>query len=197
MGNLNKVILIGRLGQDPEKRVTPQGHSVVTLSLATSERFKDKQGQKQETTEWHRVVFWNQLADLVEQYCKKGSQLYVEGSLKTNQWNDKDGNKRYTTEIQGRSMQFLDAPQGAGQGGQGGGYGNGQQSGGYSAPQGGGQSGGYGAPQGGAPQGGGYAAPQGGAPQGGGAAQGGGYNKGNDNMPPGPPDDFIEDDIPF
>lgn len=114
--NLNKVTLSGRLGQDPEKRVTPQGHSVVTVSLATSEKFKDKQGGKQEKTEWHRVVFWNQLADLVTQYCKKGSQLYVEGSLQTNEWQDKDGNKRYTTEIQARQMQFLDPPNGQEQG---------------------------------------------------------------------------------
>ncbi len=175
MGNLNKVLLIGRLGQDPEKRITPSGSSVVTVSLATSERFNDRQGQKQERTEWHRVVFWNRLADLVEQYCKKGSQLFVEGSIHTNEWQDKDGNKRYTTEIQARNMQFLDPPSGAGAGSGGGGY---------------------------AASGGGYAAPaQGGynAPTGGQAPAGGGY--GSNTPPPGPVggggDDFIEDDIPF
>ena len=115
MGNLNKVMLIGRLGQDPEKRVTPAGHSVISISLATSENFTDKSGTKQERTEWHRLVFWNKLAELIEQYCKKGSQLYVEGSLQTNEWQDKDGNKRYTTEIVVRNMQFLDSkPQGDG-----------------------------------------------------------------------------------
>jgi single-strand DNA-binding protein len=113
MGNLNKVMLIGRIGQDIEKRITPQGKSVATISLATSERFTDSQGQKQEKTEWHRIVLWEKLADLVEQYCKKGSQLYVEGSLQTKEWQDKDGNKRYTTEINGRNMQFLDPPSGA------------------------------------------------------------------------------------
>ena len=111
MGNLNKVLLIGKLGQDPEKRITPQGHSVVSISLATSEKFKDKQGNRQEKTEWHKIVFWNQMADLVEQYCKKGSDLYVEGQLQTNEWKDKDRNKRYTTEIQARQMQFLGSPQ--------------------------------------------------------------------------------------
>jgi single-strand DNA-binding protein len=127
MGNLNKVMLIGRLGQDPEKRVTPSGASVVTLSLATSEKFNDKNGNKQERTEWHKCVFWNKQADLIEQYCRKGSQLYVEGSLQTNEWQDKDGNKRYTTEIQGRNMQFLDPPNGQAQGQQSQGQGGYQQ----------------------------------------------------------------------
>jgi single-strand DNA-binding protein len=140
MGNLNKVMLIGRLGQDPEKRVTPSGASVVTISLATSEKFKDKQGNKQENTEWHRVVFWNKQADLIEQYCKKGSQLFVEGSLTTNKWKDKDGNERFTTEIKGHNLQFLDPPQqnappqGVGYGGPGQGRGE-PQGGGYNAPQ--------------------------------------------------------------
>jgi single-strand DNA-binding protein len=111
MGYLNKVLLIGRLGQDPEKRITPAGHSVVNISLATTEYFKDKSGNKQEKTEWSRVVFWNKQAELVEQYCKKGSQLYVEGSLQTREWQDKDGNKRYSTDIVARSMQFLDSKQ--------------------------------------------------------------------------------------
>ena len=109
MGYLNKVMLIGRLGQDPEKRVTPAGHSVVNISLATTEYYKDKSGNKQEKTEWHRVIFWNRQAEIVEQYCKKGSQIYVEGGLQTSSWQDKDGNKRYTTEVVARGMQFLDS----------------------------------------------------------------------------------------
>ena len=108
MGYLNKVMLIGRLGQDPEKRITPAGHSVVNISLATTEFFKDKSGNKQEKTEWHRVIFWNRLAEIVEQFCKKGSQIYAEGSLQTRDWQDKDGNKRYTTEVVARAMQLMD-----------------------------------------------------------------------------------------
>lgn len=115
MGNLNKVLLIGRLGQDPEKRITPSGHSVVNISLATTDYFKDKSGNRQERTEWHRVVFWDRLAEIVEQYCRKGSQLYVEGSLQTREWQDKDGNKRYSTDIQARNIQMLDSkPQSGG-----------------------------------------------------------------------------------
>lgn len=109
MGNLNKVQLIGRLGQDPEKRTTPSGHTVVNFSMATTDYFKDKQGNKQERTEWHRIVFWNKQADVIEQYCQKGHQLYVEGSLQTNEWTDKDGNKRYSTNVVGRAFQFLEA----------------------------------------------------------------------------------------
>jgi len=109
MGNLNKVLLIGRLGQDPEKRVTSTGHSVVNISLATTEYFRDQSGNKRERTEWHKVVFWNRQAEVVEQYSRKGSQLYVEGSLQTRDWQDKDGNKRYTTEIVARNVQLLDS----------------------------------------------------------------------------------------
>lgn len=116
MGNLNKVLLIGRLGQDPEKRITPAGHSVVNVSLATTEFFRDQSGNKQERTEWHRVVFWNRQAEVVEQYCRKGSQLYVEGSLQTRDWQDKDGNKRFSTEIVARNIQMLDS-KAQGQGG--------------------------------------------------------------------------------
>ncbi len=114
MGYLNKVLLIGRLGQDPEKRITPAGHSVVNISIATTEYFKDKSGNKQDRTEWHKVVFWDRTAEIVEQYCRKGSQIYVEGSLQTRDWQDKDGNKRYTTEIVARAMQLLDSKQGSG-----------------------------------------------------------------------------------
>lgn len=109
MGSLNKVMLIGRLGADPEKRVTQSGSAVVTLNLATSEKYKDKSGNNQEKTEWHKVVLWNKLAELAEQYLSKGKQVYIEGSLKTNEWNDKDGNKRYTTEVIGQKLQFIDS----------------------------------------------------------------------------------------
>lgn len=111
MGYLNKVLLIGRLGQDPEKRTTSSGKSVVNVSLATTEYFKDNMGQKKEKTEWHKVVLWGAVGDVVSNYCKKGSQVYVEGSLQTREWKDKDGNKRYSTEINGRSVQLLDSKQ--------------------------------------------------------------------------------------
>jgi single-strand DNA-binding protein len=109
MGSLNKVMLIGRLGSDIEKRVTQSGSSVATLSLATTDTYKDQQGNRQEKTEWHRVVLWNRLADLAEQYLSKGKQVYIEGSLRTNEWTDKDGNKRYTTEVSGQTLQFIDS----------------------------------------------------------------------------------------
>jgi single-strand DNA-binding protein len=108
MGNLNKAMLIGRLGSDPEMRNTGSA-SVVNISLATTETYKDAQGNKQEKTEWHNLVFWERNAEIVEKYCKKGSQLFVEGSLQTREWNDKDGNKRYTTEIRVRNFQMLDS----------------------------------------------------------------------------------------
>jgi single-strand DNA-binding protein len=117
MGYLNKVLLIGRLGQEPEKRITPSGHTVVNISLATTEYFKDQGGNKQERTEWHRVVLWNRLAEIVEQYCQKGSQIYVEGSLQTREWQDKDGNRRFSTDITARSIQLLDSKAASGQGG--------------------------------------------------------------------------------
>ncbi len=108
MGNLNKVFLIGRLGKDPEMKTTPSGKSVLNITLASSEFYKDKAGNKQERTEWHRVVLWDRLAEIVESYCQKGSQIFVEGSLQTREWEDKEGNKRYTTEIVGRNIQLLD-----------------------------------------------------------------------------------------
>ena len=108
MASLNKVLLIGRLGQDPEKRTTPSGHTVVNVSLATTEYSKDQSGNKQERTEWMKLVFWNRTAEIVEQYCRKGSQIYVEGSLRTDEWEDKDGNKRSTTKINCFNVQLLD-----------------------------------------------------------------------------------------
>lgn len=105
--SVNKVILIGRLGQDPELKYTPSGTAVANFSLATSESWNDKSGQKQEKTEWHRIVVWGKLAELCNQYLAKGRQAFVEGALQTRSWEGKDGNKRYTTEINARTVQFL------------------------------------------------------------------------------------------
>ena len=118
-GSLNKVLLIGRLGNDPEIKQMSNGQNVARLSLATSETWKDKNtGDQQERTEWHRVVFFNRLAEIVEQYVKKGSKVYVEGSLRTRKWQGQDGQDRYTTEIVASEMQMLDSRGGqAGQGG--------------------------------------------------------------------------------
>ena len=107
---VNKVILVGNVGVTPELRQTTDGTSVVTLSLATSESWKDKQtGQKQERTEWHRVVFFRQLADIVSQYVRKGAKLYVEGSIRTRKWVDQQGVERYSTEIMASDMEMLDS----------------------------------------------------------------------------------------
>lgn len=116
---INKVIIVGNCGQDPETRYMPSGGAVTNLSLATSETWKDKNtGDQQERTEWHRVVFFNRLAEIVEQYVKKGSKVYVEGSLRTRKWQGQDGQDRYTTEIVASEMQMLDSRGGqAGQGG--------------------------------------------------------------------------------
>src|SRR5690606_29718527 len=109
MGNLNKVMLIGRLGADPEVRYTQSNTAVATLSLATSERYKDSNGEWQENTEWHRVIAWARLAEICQQYTRKGSQIYVEGSLQTRSWEDREGQKRYTTEIKAQVIQLLDS----------------------------------------------------------------------------------------
>lgn len=104
---VNKVLLIGRLGKDPDVRHTQSGSMVANVSIATSEKFKDKAGEKQEKTEWHNVVFFGKLAEVVEQYLKKGSQAYIEGRLQTRKWQDKDGNDRYSTEIVAHEMKML------------------------------------------------------------------------------------------
>lgn len=104
---VNKVLLIGRLGGDPEVRYTTNGGAVANFNLATNESWTDKNGQKQERTEWHRVVIWGKMAELCGQYLSKGRQAYVEGRLQTREWNDKEGNKRYTTEIIAQNIQFL------------------------------------------------------------------------------------------
>jgi len=110
--SVNKVIILGRLGQDPELKHTPSGNAVCNFSLATTESWNDKaSGQKQEKTEWHRVVVWGKLAELCNQYLAKGRQAYVEGSLQTRSWDDKEGNKKYTTEINAKTVQFIGSQQ--------------------------------------------------------------------------------------
>ena len=166
---VNKVVLIGNLGADPETRFMPSGGAVTNVRLATSESWKDRQtGQMQERTEWHRVVFFNKLGEIAGEYLKKGSKVYIEGAIRTRKWQGQDGQDRYTTEIVASEMQMLD---GRGEGG-------GQGGGGF-APQ--GNQGGY---QNQGDNFGGGNAPQ----QGGSANQGGGFS--------GPADDF-DDDIPF
>lgn len=107
-GSLNKVILIGRLGIDPEVKHLEEGKSVANFSLATSESYKDKNtGERIESTDWHNIVLWNKLAEISEKYLKKGSQVYIEGSLKTRKWKDRDGNDRWTTEVLGKQIIML------------------------------------------------------------------------------------------
>ena len=109
MAGVNKVILVGNLGRDPELRTTPQGMAVCNFPVATSESWNDKDGQKQERTEWHRIVVWGKLGELCERYLRKGRKAYVEGRLQTRSWEDKEGQKRYTTEIVATTVQFLDS----------------------------------------------------------------------------------------
>ena len=116
MGSVNKVILVGNLGRDAELRYTPGGAAVATLNLATTETWNDKEGQRQEKTEWHRVILWGKQAETLNQYLQKGKQIYVEGRLQTRQWDDKDGNKRYTTEIRGDRVVLLSSGGGGGGG---------------------------------------------------------------------------------
>ncbi len=108
MASVNKVILVGNLGKDPETRYVPNGDAVTNITIATTDSWKDKAtGEKKEATEWHRVVFFRKLAEIAGQYLKKGSSVYIEGSLKTRKWQDKDGMDRYTTEIVADTMQML------------------------------------------------------------------------------------------
>jgi single-strand DNA-binding protein len=129
MGSVNKVILVGNLGRDAELRYTPGGAAVATLNMATTEVWNDKGGQRQEKTEWHRIVLWGKTAESLAEYLTKGKQIYVEGRLQTRQWDDKDDNKRYTTEIRGDRIVLL-----------GGGGGGGQRGGGVSRGGGGEES---------------------------------------------------------
>jgi len=184
---VNKVIIVGNLGQDPEVRYMPNGNAVANITVATSESWKDQQGQMQERTEWHRIVLYRRLAEIAGEYLRKGSKVYLEGRLQTREWQDPQGQKRYTTEIIANEMQMLDgrgagAPQGGNMGApaqqsqpQQGNWG--RPSAPAAAPQGGANPG-Y-APQQAAPQGGYAPAP---------AAQQPTYNE--------PPMDF-DDDIPF
>ena len=138
MASVNKVILVGNLGRDPETRYMPDGGAVTNVSIATTESWKDKtSGEKQEKTEWHRVAFFGKLAEIAGEYLKKGSQVYVEGRLQTRKWQDKDGADRYTTEIIADRMQMLGSRQGMGGAGgerEGGGGGGGSERPPASAP---------------------------------------------------------------
>jgi len=107
MAGVNKVILVGRLGADPEINYTPSGSAVTNFQMATSENWKDKDGEKVEKTEWHRIVAFAKLAEIMAEYLHKGSQIFIEGRIQTRQWEDKEGNKRYTTEIVANQMQML------------------------------------------------------------------------------------------
>jgi single-strand DNA-binding protein len=173
---INKVTLLGNLGADPETRYTQDGTCVCNIRIATTERFKDRNGEQQERTEWHRVVLWGRLGEIANQYLKKGSQVYIEGKIETRKWQDRDGQDRYTTEIRANEMKMLG---GRGQGG--GDFGGGQGGGNFGGGQGGGNN---------FQQGGGG----GGAPRGGNAPAGG-----NDPFADQP--DFndvpVDDDIPF
>ena len=197
-GSVNKVIIVGNLGSDPEIRTTPSGQTVATLSIATSENFSDREGQRQERTEWHRVVLWNRLAELAQRYLSKGRKVYIEGRIQTRSWDDKQtGQKRYSTEIIAKEMTFLDT--GTGQR-----SGNDQSSGGYgqgSSPQGGAPAAPARAPVEQAPPGagGGFSAPNAGATP---APAGGGFSAPNAGATPAPagggdPGYYNDDDIPF
>ena len=131
MASVNKVIIVGNLGRDPETRSFPNGDQVANVTIATTDRYKDKtSGEMKEITEWHRVSFFGRLAEIAGQYLRKGSQVYVEGSLRTRKWTDKDGIEKYSTEIRADSMQMLGSRQGMG-----GGSGGGDEGGGYEAPR--------------------------------------------------------------
>jgi single-strand DNA-binding protein len=199
MRGVNKVILVGNLGKDPEVRYLPSGGAVANITIATSEAWKDKTtGQQQEQTEWHRVVFYGKLAEIAGEYLKKGSKVYVEGSLHTRKWQDKQtGQDKYSTEIKANTMQMLDSRGQGGGGAQGGsGFGGGAQGGGGGFDGGNDFAGGGSFPgyedfdQGAAPaparapQ----RAPQGGGFGGGAAPQGNAPARGNDDF---------DDDIPF
>ncbi|MFO7813031.1 MAG: single-stranded DNA-binding protein [Pelovirga sp.] len=136
--SVNKVILVGNLGKDPELRYTPSGTAVATFSLATTERYKDRDGQRQEKTEWHNIVAWRQLAEICGKFLHKGKQVYIEGKIQTRSYDDRDGNKRYITEIVVDQMQMLGSKDDGQQGG--GGYGGQQDRGNASSQRSGQQS---------------------------------------------------------
>ena len=114
MAGVNKVILVGRLGQDPELRQTPNGQQVCSMSMATSDVWINKEGQREEKTEWHRVILWGKQAELASKYLKKGRMAYIEGKLQTRSWQDQQGQKKYTTEIVASGLQFIDSQRDSG-----------------------------------------------------------------------------------
>ncbi|AYQ86377.1 MULTISPECIES: single-stranded DNA-binding protein [Burkholderia] len=199
MASVNKVILVGNLGADPEVRYLPSGDAVANIRLATTDRYKDKATNEfKEVTEWHRVAFFGRLAEIVNEYLKKGSAVYIEGRLRTRKWQGQDGQDRYSTEIVADQMQMLGGRGGAGGGGGGGGddgYGGGG-GGGYGGGSGGG-GGGYGGGRGGDMERGGGG---GGRASGGGGARSGGGGGGS-SRPSQPASgggfDEMDDDIPF
>jgi single-strand DNA-binding protein len=129
MASVNKVILVGNLGRDPELRYTQSGQAVANFTLATTERFSNRDGDRQERTEWHRIVAWGRTAELCAQYLSKGRSVYIEGRLQTREWEDKEGQKRRTTEITAQTVQFLGGAGGGGAGGGGAGGGGGGRGG--------------------------------------------------------------------
>ncbi|KGW75481.1 single-stranded DNA-binding family protein [Burkholderia pseudomallei MSHR2990] len=174
MASVNKVILVGNLGADPEVRYLPSGDAVANIRLATTDRYKDKaSGEFKEMTEWHRVAFFGRLAEIVNEYLKKGSSVYIEGRIRTRKWQGQDGQDRYSTEIVADQMQML-----GGRGGSGGGGGGGGDDGGY----------------GGGGGGGGRASGGGGA---GARSGGGGGGASRPSAPAGGGLDEMDDDIPF
>jgi single-strand DNA-binding protein len=154
-GGVNKVILVGHLGADPDMRYTPSGQGVCELRLATSESWNDKNGQRQERTEWHRIVVWGKRAEVCSKYLSKGRQVFVEGRIQTRTYDDKDGNKRYITEIIANDVQFLGGGGREGGGGGGGGGARGGRSDEGPPPPSDGDFGGYGGGSGGGGSGGG------------------------------------------
>ena len=199
MASINKVIIVGNLGRDPEMRTFPSGDQVANVTIATTDKWKDKQsGEMREATEWHRVVFNGRLAEIVGQYLRKGSQVYVEGSLRTRKWTDQAGIEKYSTEIRADNMQMLGSRQGMGGGGASGGQGDYDDGGGYGG--GGGQQYQPPAPQ----QQGGYEAPRRAAPAQAAAAPRPAPPAPRPAPPMAPPParaasgfDDIDDDIPF
>ncbi|WP_414450977.1 single-stranded DNA-binding protein [Burkholderia sp. 22PA0099] len=195
MASVNKVILVGNLGADPEVRYLPSGDAVANIRLATTDRYKDKASNEfKEVTEWHRVAFFGRLAEIVNEYLKKGSAVYIEGRLRTRKWQGQDGQDRYSTEIVADQMQMLGGRGGAGGGGGGDdGYGGGG-GGGYGGGSGGGSRGGD-MERGG---GGGRASGGGGGARSSGGGGGGGGGSSRQSQPPsGGGFDEMDDDIPF
>lgn len=182
MASLNKVFLIGNLGADPEVRYTASGTAVANFRIATSETWNDKNNERQERTEWHRIVVWGRTAEICGEYLRKGRSVHIEGRIQSREWEDKEGQKRFTTEIVAQNVTFLGSRGDGGGGayGQGGGYAGASGGGGYGATH-----SGTGAPAGGGGYGGGA------GPRGGGSGAGG-FGDPNDDVPP-----LDDSDIPF